>query len=95
MELFEARKAARYSQDEVAGKLGISRPTYAKMEKDPGSVTIDDAVKLAKLFGVTVGDIFLLRTIVKPIVRKAGKLGRKAETSGWLLGRGHRLPPGA
>lgn len=69
MELFEARKAARYSQDEVAGKLGISRPTYAKMEKDPGSVTIDDAVKLAKLFGVTVGDIFSLRTIVKPIVR--------------------------
>ena len=58
MELFEARKAARYSQDEVAGKLGISRPTYAKMEKDPDSVTIDDAVKLAKLFGVTVGDIF-------------------------------------
>ena len=95
MELFEARKAARYSQDEVAGKLGISRPTYAKMEKDPGSVTIDDAVKLAKLFGVTVGDIFSLRTIVKPIVRQICKLGRKAETSGWLLGRGRRLPPGA
>lgn len=58
MELYEARKAARYSQDEVAGKLGISRPTYSKMEKDPGSVTIDDAKKLAYLFGVTVSDIF-------------------------------------
>lgn len=58
MKLYEARKAARYSQDEVAGKLGISRPTYAKMEKDPGSVTIDDAQKLAKMFGVSVGDIF-------------------------------------
>ena len=58
MELYEARKAARYSQDEVAGKLGISRPTYAKMEKDPGLVTIDDAQKLAKMFGVSVGDIF-------------------------------------
>ena len=58
MELQEARKAARYSQEEVAGKLGISRPTYAKMEKDPGIVTVDDAKKLAKLFGVSIGDIF-------------------------------------
>lgn len=58
MDLVEARKAARYSQEEVAGKLGISRPTYAKMEKDPGSITVDDAFRLADLFGVSVGEIF-------------------------------------
>lgn len=58
MNLVEARKAARYSQEEVAGKLGISRPTYAKMEKDPGSITVDDAFRLAALFGVSVGEIF-------------------------------------
>ena len=58
MELIEARKKARYSQEEVAGKLGICRMTYSKMEKDPGIITIDDAKKLAELFGVPVGSIF-------------------------------------
>ena len=58
MQLREARKAARYSQEEVAGKLGISRPTYAKMEKEPGLITIDDAKKLSDLFGVAVSEIF-------------------------------------
>ena len=58
MTLEEARKQARYSQEAVAGELGIARPTYAKMEKSPDIVTIEDAKKLAKLFGVSVGDIF-------------------------------------
>ena len=58
MELVDARKKARYSQEAVAGLLGISRPTYAKMESNPDSVTIEDAKKLAKLFGVRVADIF-------------------------------------
>ena len=58
MKLKEARKRARYSQDQVAGILGISRPTYAKMENDPGIVTIDDAKTLSSLFGVDVGEIF-------------------------------------
>lgn len=58
MELVDARKKARYSQEAVAVLLGISRPTYAKMESNPDSVTIEDAKKLAKLFGVRVADIF-------------------------------------
>ncbi len=58
MKLIDARKSARYSQQDVADHLGISRPTYAKMEKDPPSVTIEDAKKLAKLFGVSVNEIF-------------------------------------
>ena len=58
MTLVDARKSARYSQAEVAGVLGISRPTYAKMEKDPGIISIGDAKVLAKLFGVDVAEIF-------------------------------------
>lgn len=58
MNLVDARKNARYSQEAVAGILGISRPTYAKMEQSPESVTIEDAKKLAELFGVSVADIF-------------------------------------
>lgn len=58
MELVEARKAARYSQEAVAGLLGISRPTYSKMENNPEGITVEDAKKLASLFGVDVTDIF-------------------------------------
>lgn len=58
MELIEARKKERYTQQQVADYLGISRITYAKMEKNPGDITLDDARKLATLFKVDVRDIF-------------------------------------
>lgn len=58
MQLVEARKQKRMTQEEVAGYLGISRPTYAKMEATPEIIQIKDARKLADLFGVEVNDIF-------------------------------------
>ena len=58
MKLVDARKNARYSQQQAADHLGVSRPTYAKMETNPEIVTIEDAKKLLKLYGVDVGDIF-------------------------------------
>lgn len=64
MELIEARKKERYTQQQVADYLGISRITYAKMEKNPGDITLDDARKLATLFKVDVRDFFSLQAIV-------------------------------
>ena len=58
MQLIEARKKARYTQQDAADHLGCSRPTYAKMEQNPDDITISDAKKLADFFGVNVGDIF-------------------------------------
>lgn len=58
MELREARQGANMTQAEVADHLGVSRPTYIKMEKHPDEVTISDAVRLADLFGVNVDAIF-------------------------------------
>ena len=58
MDLKEARKKARYFQQETADYLGISRPTYARMENEPGTITVDDAKKLADLFEVKISDIF-------------------------------------
>ena len=58
MELIEARKKERYTQQNVADYLGVSRITYAKMEKNPGDITLDDARRLAALFKVDVRDIF-------------------------------------
>jgi len=63
MDLREARQAAGLTQAEVADHLGISRPTYIKMEKRPEEVTISDAITLADLFGVKVDAIFFGRKV--------------------------------
>lgn len=58
MELKEARKEARYTQEQAAERLGMSRPTYAKIEANPDLATIEDAKAIAELFGAKVEDIF-------------------------------------
>lgn len=58
MELRDARKSARYTQQQAADFLGVSRVTYAKLEDNPDLVTIEDAKSLSRLFGIPVSDIF-------------------------------------
>ncbi len=58
MEIIEARKRAKLTQEEVASHLGITRQTYAKMESSPETIEMGEASKLAKLFDVTVDEIF-------------------------------------
>lgn len=51
------RNANRYSQEEVAEKIGISRQAYAKWEKGK---TVPDVVRcqrLAELYGVTIDSL--------------------------------------
>lgn len=57
MEIIEARKKARYSQEAAAGELGISRPTYAKLEKNPDIIEMGMARKMARLFGVSIDEL--------------------------------------
>lgn len=58
LKLREAREAANFTQQQVADQLGISRPTYISMEKNPDRIRIDEAVKLAEMFRVSVNEIF-------------------------------------
>lgn len=58
MEVRDARKNARYTQEQAAARLGMSRPTYAKIEANPDIATIEDAKAIADLFDVSVEDIF-------------------------------------
>lgn len=58
MDIKEARENARYTQEQAAERLGMSRPTYSKIEKNPDVASIEDAKKIAALFGVSVEDIF-------------------------------------
>lgn len=63
MDLVDARKKARYTQEEVANLLGISRPTYARMEKSPQDISIKEARNLAKIFEIPVEEIFFAEKV--------------------------------
>lgn len=58
MTIKEARKKARYTQEQAAELLGMSRPTYNKIENNPDVASIEDAKAIAALFEVKVEDIF-------------------------------------
>lgn len=56
--LKELRARKGLSQSDAAKKLGVSVQTYGSWENDFGIVKARNAVKVAKLFGVKVDDIF-------------------------------------
>lgn len=61
MNLREAREKAKLTQQEVADNLGISRPTYIAMEKNPDRVSIDEARHLSELFDIPVDSLFFAK----------------------------------
>ena len=61
MELREARERAKLTQQEVADILGVSRPTYISMEKNPDRVSVDEARHLSELLGVPVCSLFFAK----------------------------------
>lgn len=48
------RKMNKYTQDEVAKKIGTSGSNYSRYESKEQTFTIDHIKKLALLYGVTV-----------------------------------------
>lgn len=57
------RKAIGLSQTEVADALGISRPTYTKLEKGAVKPSQDERVALAGVFGVSVSTLEKQETV--------------------------------
>ncbi len=55
--LFHARKKKGLSQEEVAGKLGISRQTVSKWETDETLPDIRQAKRLAVLYGLSLDEL--------------------------------------
>lgn len=54
-----ARRVLGLSQAEVAESLGVSIPTYRRMENDPGCMSLDAAKKLVEILGVVPDDLVL------------------------------------
>lgn len=57
--LRELRARHRWTQAEIAKKLGVSTTTYFAWEQEPGKVKISNMMKICELFGLTLNDIFL------------------------------------
>jgi len=56
----ELRKAHGLRQEDMAVKLGVTRQTIIAIENDKYNPTLELAMKIAKLLGMQVEDIFEL-----------------------------------
>lgn len=54
----EIRAQQGITQAEMAERLGISRPTYIKIENDPNAMTVNTARRICRLLGCSVEDVF-------------------------------------
>ncbi len=59
--LKDVREAKGWSQGELARRLGVSRQTINAVETDKYDPSLPLALRMAKLFGVAVPDLFIDR----------------------------------
>lgn len=62
------RKKCDFSQDYLAKQIGVSRPIFARIEKEQKDLTISQARKLADLFGLSFKDFLEKRTPKEPLI---------------------------
>ena len=65
--LFYARKKSGLSQEEAAGKLGVSRQTISKWELDETLPDICQSKKLANMYGLSLDELIEFDIDVKEI----------------------------
>lgn len=56
--LRQAREEAGFTQQQMAAKLGVSRPTYVKIEDDPSKATVAQAKAICQLLSRNYERIF-------------------------------------
>jgi len=54
--ILEQRKKHNLTQDFLASKIGVSRPTYVQIEQGERDLTITEARKLSDIFGIVFDD---------------------------------------
>lgn len=60
MNFKEFRKQNKISQNEIAGKLGLTQSGYSKKENDPNSFYPSELKKIAKTYKLTIKEIYEL-----------------------------------
>ena len=87
------RKKAGLSQEELAGRVGVSRQAVSKWELGDAAPEVDKLRALAREFGVTVDELLSEEVPREPEQAPpprhsptAGRLGRMVGRWGWLAG---------
>ncbi len=73
--LFNARKKKGLSQEEVAGKLGVSRQTISKWETDETLPDIRQSKRLAVLYGLSLDELIEFDIDVREIQEVIDRTG--------------------
>ncbi len=55
--LKDARRRALLTQEDVAGRLGVSKSAYRWYERNPGKMRVDVAYRFAEIVGLTIDDL--------------------------------------
>ena len=63
--LYELRKQKGLSQEELAGRLNVSRQTISKWEVGESAPDMDNLVSISELFGVSLDELVLDKTSEK------------------------------
>ncbi len=69
----QLRKKRDLTQEFLASKIGVSRPTYMQIEQGERDLTITEAQKLARVFDIPFEDFLQGKEEAKIIVRVEGK----------------------
>ena len=56
----ELRKANKISQAELADEMGVTRQTIISLEKGRYNASLELAFKIARYFGKTIEEVFIL-----------------------------------
>lgn len=74
--LKKIREENRYTQDDMANKLGYnSKSTYNMKEKGIRKITLEEAYQISKIFNKTIEEIFFDSVVVKMTTNKLKETG--------------------
>jgi len=79
--LKKLRQEQEISQEFLAKKLGVSRPTYAQIERGARKMLVEEAQKLAQFFGLTLEDFLAGKNIQMPKVQLEKSKNHKIQKS--------------
>lgn len=76
--LYELRKQKGMSQEELAGRLDVTRQTVSKWEVGDSTPDMEKLIALGELFGISLDELVLGKV---PVTTKLDELGAKVMTA--------------
>lgn len=80
------REKHGYTQEHIADKLRLSRPTYLQIEKGERELSLSEAQELADLYGVNLSDLIAGRESPEPLVIVKPSVAARRPRSGTEMG---------